>query len=713
MTNNAETHKSGTSSTTSPESIRGGRMTSKQKHTNRNRGIARGGIALAVGAASIAGFAGSAEARRADPRLANAPLVLTSFVQNGRTDVRRNEVLTFKFSALVKAASVDNRSLSVLESTGTGTRAATGALIAKNNIVRFDPTRSQRNYDDSRRPNAPEIEKDNPTGFTSFGVFQVDIVGPPSDDLHTLKNVRGARILQGFHGDFRTSDLYFDPVVGQPLFVGVSYTGQLGFDPPKSGSTGLVDEDAIIILEFSEPVDIATLDPSSTVIVKRVSVNEQVPGFIRLDPADRSGRRFQFVPSLGFGTDRANRTGWDVSVQLTEGILDLAGNKLKRPFTAPTFRTRFVPGTDGNGKPSASILTETFANQTKMDPVTVADGAEWNTTVKGELRGGYPTTYPNRDVILTTASAGVSVVRTRVNDPIVSGTAIGSSCQARPNGSRCQMLYVPNDVGNAAAITGVGWGPSSNALFAATHPGVTLRLGHTSLNALSADYEGNVNVGNAAVMYDGQYVIPQAKNIQPSDGTNPQGVTVDPNARGMWLWPTFTTSFEWNGINNLIFDAGVQAGNNCQILRIGFVPAGIPFPVRRAVSTSHNSATADSFLEPVVYDIRFQKRRRTTIGTSLFYQLASANPIFADAIVSPVSQPGGVQVVVEMQGAPGRADPLVPGGFIPDTTQATAWDTDITKVNGYQFVRFRVTMRANLTTNQSARIASIQIPYIF
>lgn len=696
-------------------------MTSKPKSSTRSRSpntraaLRRGATALAVGAAGIAGMSTRAEARRVDPRLAEAPLVLTSFVQNGRTDVRRNEILVFKFSALVKPASVDNRSLAVLESTGTGTRNAVGALITKANVVRFDPSRTQRNYDDSRRPNAPEVEKDNAIGFTSFGVFQVDLPGPPADELHTLKNSRGARIMQGFHGDFRTSDKYFDPVEGQPLFVGVSYSGQLGFDPPKSGSTGLVDEDALIILEFSEPMDINTIDPSTTVIVKRVAVNEQVPGFIRLDPADRSGRRFQFVPSLGFGTDRANRSGWDISVQVLSGVTDLAGNTLKRPYTAPTFRTRFVPGTDGLGKPSASILTETFANQNKMDPVSVTDGAEWNTIVRGDLRGGYPTTYPNRDVILTTASAGVSVVRTRVNDPLVSGTAIGSSCQARANGSRVQMLYTPNDVGIAAAITGVGWGPSSNALFAANHPGVTLRLGHNSVGSVGADYEGNVNVGTAATMYDGAYTIPQAKNIQPSDpGTNPTtGVTSDPNAQGMWLWPTFTSSFEWNGVNNLVFDAGVQPGNNCQILRIGFVPAGIPYPNRRAVATSYNSNTADSFIEPVVYDIRFQKRRRTTIGTSLFYQLASGNPIFADPIISPVAQPGGVQVVVELEGAPGRADPLNPGGFIPDTTQSTGWSTDITKVNGYQFVRFRVTMRANLTTNQSARIASIQIPYIF
>jgi hypothetical protein len=365
-----------------------------------------------------------AEAKRAriDPALYRKPLVLTSFLQADRVDVRRNERLTFKFSAVVKKGSLDSRSLRVLQQTGTGTKQAIGALIPNANVVTFDPTRTQRNYDDSRRPNSTVTSGDNPLGFGSYTDFLVQVPGPP--ELHVLRNSRGSGILQKYNSDFRTNGSYDDPVAGQPYFVGDAGTGNLGFEPPRSASTGLVDEDAVIKLEFSEPIDIDSLDPSSTVLVTRVRVNEAVPGFIRLDPNDRTGRIFEFVPSLGFGSDIANLSGWDIQVHLigddpstpvVEGIRDLAGNPLKRPYAAPLFRTRYV-----EGKKSSSIVAETFNNQLKMDPITVTEGGEWNTIAKGELRGGDATAYADMDVSYwLTPPAGLTVAFTRQNDPIV------------------------------------------------------------------------------------------------------------------------------------------------------------------------------------------------------------------------------------------------------------------------------------------------------
>lgn len=672
----------------------------------RTQGIVAGVVAATVAFGAAAGTAEAKRRRPADPSLYGKPLLLTAFLQQGRTDVRRNEPLTFKFSSILQKGSVDSRALRVQEVTGSGLRPATGALIVRNNIVTFDPTRTQRNYDASKKKNSTTTDKDNPAGFAAFQDYEVTIPGPP--EFHVLKNSRGEGIQQPYQSDFRSNATYTDPVAGQPIFIGASGNGQLGFDPPRSGSTGLVDEDAIIILEFSEPIQIDTLDPSTTVLVRRVTVNEFVPGYIRMDPNDRSGRRFHFVPSLGFGSDEPNKQGWDIEVSLLQGITDLAGNSLKRPYTAPLFRTRYVAG-----KPSSSIVNESFTNQLKMDPVTVTDGAEWNTTEKGALRGGVPTSYADRNVIYTSALVGSpTVVRTRVNEPLVS-TATGPGCNARPQGSRAQMLYVPNDVGVAAAITGVGWGPSSNALFGSTHPDVLLQFGHSSLNSIGKDFAANTNVGNPVKVYEGPYTIPQAKNIKTTDPTDATGVSPDPTATGFWLWPTLTTPFEWNGVNNLVFDAAVQPGNTCQILRIAFIPAGIAFPNRRAVTNNFQGQSGDFANDTVVYDIQFKKRRRTTYATSRFYELASDAPVFATPIVSPVGQPGGVQVIIEVEGAQGKPDPLNPGGFIPDTTRSTGWTTVISEINGYRFFRFRATMVSNLITGQTARITSLQFPYQF
>lgn len=679
-------------------------------------------VGTAAAALAAVAVAGAAEAKpkkkpRISPRLYRAPLVLTSFLQNGRTDVPRNEVLVFKFSAVLKKKSVDSRTIRVLEQSSVGAKPTTGALIPQVNVVRFDPSRSQRNWEDARRRGVANVPGDNPAGFTSFSDFVVTVPGP--SELHTLKNARGERILQSFNGTFRTSTNYADPFPGQPRFVGVSQSGNLGFEPPKSGSTGLVDEDAVIVLEFSEPIDINTMDPSTTVQVTRVATNELVPGTVRLDPNDRSGRKYQFVPSLGFGSDLANEAGWDILVILTQGITDLAGNPLNRPYQAPIFRTRYVPG-----KKSASVVTESFNNQVLMDPTTVTEGGEWNTTQKGFLVGGVATTYPAQNVSLWLNPPGITVAFTRQNDPLNTDKSQSGCPFPRPQGSRGQFLYTTSDVGAAGAIVSVGWGPSSNALFGAIHPEITLRCGHTSNTAVVADMDSNVNIGALVQTYKGPYDIPQAKNVKPSDPKDAGGVTRDPGSAGYvagvtgpptgyWLYPLFTTPFEWNGTNNLIFDSSCQPAPNCQIHRGGFVPSGIPFPNRRAIGTAYTTTAADFTVDTVVLDMSFNKRRRTTRAYSLWYQLASDTTTFGVPFVSPISQPGGVTVTIELEGADGKPDPLNPGGYIPNTSTGTGFTTNVALVDGHRFFRFKVTMAANLNTNQSATIASLSFPYVF
>ncbi len=637
-----------------------------------------------------------AEARRRprfNPRLVRAPLVMTSFVQNQRTDVARNEVLIFRFSAYPRHASLDNRTVRIAAVTPNGLIPIRSSMVVRGARVLVDPSRSQANLIAAREPGSTVVEGDTPEGFGAFQDYIIEIPGPPS--LHTLQNRRGRRIIQAFNGTFRTNADYKDLTPGTPVFLGNRGTGDLGFVPPRSGSTGLVDEDATIVFEFSEPMDINTLDPASSVRVERVALGETIPGFVKKDPNEPSGRRFLFVPSLGFGADDLNLQGWDIEVTLDQSITDLAGNPLKRPKVFPIFRTRYVAG-----KKSASVLSESFADQDHMDLATLTLGGEWNTIEEGRLRGGQATVFPNLDIQLKTGG----VARTRVGDPLVAETSPPSnpsSCIARPNGSRVQMLYTATEVGEAAAVTGIGWGPDSNALFAATHPNVDLKIGHSSNNQLGTDLEGNFNVGNEINVYQGEYSIPQALNISPP------GLDT-----GYWAWPTFTSPFEFDGINNLVFDAACEAANNCQILRVAFQAGGGPLAGRQALVTDADGDTA-SFIQPLVYDIRFQKRRRTTRALSLYYEVASDNPAFAQPIISPQGQPGGVQVVLRMQGAHGKPDPFNPGGFIADQTKSTPFTTDAAVIEGRRFVRFEVELIANLTTGQTGLVESIQLPYEF
>jgi len=686
-----------------------------------------GAALLATGA--IASLSQSGEAAAVKTR---GQLVLTSFVQNGLTNLDRNALLEFKFSVKLNAKSVDSRTLRVNALTGAGSKPAPGARIVKSNIVYFDPTRTQRNYDTSKLANSTKIEKDNSAGFASFQDYSVEI--PVGVDQHVLLGAISQPISRYFQGTFRTTGVYTDLVPGQPYFVGDHGNGLLGFDPPRSGATGLVDADAVIILEFSEPMDISTLDPSSNVIVTRVAVGERVPGYVVSDPNEPTGRRFLFIPSVGFGSDTANLQGWDIGVTLTTGITDLSGIPLNRPTTFPVFRTRFVPNA-----PSCSMVTESFDNQTLMDPSTPGLGGEWNTIEKGALRGGAPTTYAPVAVrydagigaaypgATQVGPAGIVRVPGGFQEPLVGATIpagnAGQGCTVHQLGARLQQLYVPNDIGIAGAIVGVGWGPSSNALFGANYPSVQIDMGLTSLQSLGADYASNIDSGAPVTTYLGPYTVIQKKNINPTDpqpqppnpaGTPPgQGVSPNPFATGYWDYPALTTPFEWDGTSQLVVDWQVQGGDNCQIFRAAFVPGGIAFPTRRAFGPDYQAATAANTPDGVVYDTLFRKRRRRTYAVSSWYQVASDLPIFATPIVNPSAQPGGVTVLLEFSGAFGKPDPFNVGKFIADPTTATAWTTVPSNIDKHRFFRFRFTMTANLNTAQTARITSVAFPYCF
>lgn len=278
-------------------------------------------IAVAV-SLDAAGPASAAPSRRPG-------LYVTSFVQKGRTDVRRNEVLEIRFSEKVRRASVNERTVQVNEIGPTGARPAVGARIVQGNVVRFTPRRTQRNYDASRLPNSTVTEEDHPLGFSANAAFEVRVRA--GRGVTTVRGRGGRRIAAGFVATFGTGALYDDPVPGQPSFTGVQGTGMLGFDPPRNPANGLVDDDARAVIEFSEPIDAATLRLGDTVRVTLASTGDPVPGALVVGVTPPVGSTYYFEPEGGWDAASDGRFD-DVVFSLTTGITDLAGNPLERPF---------------------------------------------------------------------------------------------------------------------------------------------------------------------------------------------------------------------------------------------------------------------------------------------------------------------------------------------------------------------------------------------
>lgn len=255
----------------------------------------------------------------AAPGVPTGRLILTSFVQRGRSDIRRNEVLEFRFSQALRRKSVDLRTLQVNELIPEGRKPVVGARVVQGNVVRLDPRRSQRNYDASIGPNAPAVEIDHQVGFSASADFEVFI---PAGPVRRVVRARdGTRISRRFHSVFHTGTLYDDPVPGQPQTA----PWALSFDPPRSGVTGLVDPDASIRIAFSEPILPESMRLGDTVFVKRVADGSVLDG--TLVPDSPNLNVYVFTPTGGFGPDVL------VQVEITTGVTDLGGNALRQPVT--------------------------------------------------------------------------------------------------------------------------------------------------------------------------------------------------------------------------------------------------------------------------------------------------------------------------------------------------------------------------------------------
>jgi hypothetical protein len=279
--------------------------------------------------ASAAVFATFSRDGIAAPGPSSGRFLLTSFVQRGRTDIRRNEVLEFRFSAPLRRGSVDERTLQVVELIPEGRRPVVGARIVQGNVVLLDPRRSQRNYDAAQLPDSTVTERDHEIGFSASARFEVQIRDGASKTV--LRARDGRRISRRYLGAFSTNALYDDPVPGQPSF------GAMGFKPPPASAFGLVEPDASIALTFSEPVLPESVRLGETVLVRRISDGSVVEGTIVPDPANKNLTTYLFAPTGGFGPDVA------VSVAISTGVTDLAGNALQRPVGSLAFATKSAP----------------------------------------------------------------------------------------------------------------------------------------------------------------------------------------------------------------------------------------------------------------------------------------------------------------------------------------------------------------------------------
>jgi len=144
-----------------------------------------------------------------------------------------------------------------------------------------------------------------------------------------------------------------------------------------------------------------------------------------------------------------------------------------------------------------------------------------------------------------------------------------------------QMLYTAAEIGGAGRITALRFKYFFSAATGVTCPNTTIRLGHTSLSALTATFGTNVNQGSGS----------QRKVLDNTTVTLPAG------AAGAFFEIAFATPFEYNGIDNLVVEVERTTACSGQVFT-AFVNAGgnrsaISFAIDTVQGTAqHNQTTA-------------------------------------------------------------------------------------------------------------------------
>lgn len=670
----------------------------------------------------------------------------------------RNAQIIFQFSELVDPTSVNDQTIAIRYGPQFQS-IPKGAFQVDGDRVIFDPTVT--------RQGTP-----NPFGLDPVTQYNVELPAA-GDGGGVIENLDNDPLLTSFFTNFVTSDGYLRELVPPTLT-------RIYFIPDRDPFTLEVPGNAIMAFEFSEAMDPSTfqlasggtvtasdgvdvrwsdLSPDPNVNFTAGVENVPVPGSFT---HDASARTYFFKPLFSFGS-AGQKLIFTASV--FQALKDLSGNNLVNPRSEGPFKA------DGQGTATGKVLAESFDTQTNSH--TAVTDADWGTTVQGQLQGAAVTT---RRVWV----AGYQEVLGRsqgqynpIIDPLI-GAAINqyitNLTPPSDQGRRVMWAFDDVELGAAGTVTAVGWGPDSNATFAATYPDITLRIGYQKSNSLGLSSSFSANYGaSPLIYYTGKYDVSQKANVGdeyplPNGGMSPvfgngcaQPTPTNGDldclfAFGGYVnWPDPTSFFDWvpgdSGTDHdavLLFDASVTEGDTWQQFR-GWFGVTSPnsgvliggYPQRRMYATYEEDVPnpAPSFAlgrlnpEPSLTDTAFTITKRVSIAQSRFYTPLAGSPggpfagpysaapantfgtksDYAPMVITPSVQAGGATYLVEYEGAD-VLDPISLRTAINPSFFTTGWVTNINVCDGHPYLRWRITLVANLISNQVPKMGSVLIP---
>jgi len=568
----------------------------------------------------------------------------------GSENAYRNNMLRFTFSAPVDAATVTDRTIRIgIPSGGSLFVTAPGKFHVDGNVVTFDPTTTDTGM--------------RPFGLLADATYSVMVNGLP--DPLTIMSGEGKAVMSAFSTTFTTTDLYL-PDLDQPSILSVAPTPQADIPADRFSAEAQdiwVPSAGDVQVTFSEAMNPGTFDPATSFRVVNLDRSRDVLGTFRWS---EDAKTVTMRPTFGFG-----RGPYIIEVALSVDLTDLAGNAISNPQTWQ-FLTEFDPTAVNEGLVE-EYFDDNLFEDTAFVPTGAAGKAAWNpATDQGMLAstfGNSTTTVPNPP-----GPVSGNVI------PMGTGTFMNMWCQ---------MWYRSADVGNAGTISGYKartgtWSLAPNAIC----QGFTVNIGH------------NTASGGLTMTRAGNFVGTPVTAINNVTWTLPATMT----ANSLYSFPAFTTAFGYNGTDNLVVDV---SKTSITLQQDWGVYSGWGSGTTRVFGYPATGTTASGSSINYTYQCALDFRTERSMAQSTWYKTESDSPMYLDPILSPTEHPPGTEAVVTFQGT---ADD---GSGNPDPTATSVWTDDVSDLDGFEYIRFQASFKANLGTGVGPKISEIVIPYIF
>jgi len=263
-----------------------------------------------------------------------------------------------------------------------------------------------------------------------------------------------------------------------------------------------------------------------------------------------------------------------------------------------------------------------------------------------------------------------------------------------PFGCRFQMRFESAAVGavRGESIVGMNWAPRSNYLFPSSYPDMEVRLGYfagTDAQGLDPFFDLNFDPDHPEqplLVFQGNYEVPSSLDAP-------------------WHpWPEFSIFFPCDDDPRpIVFDVQIpEGGDTYQLLRNKSTAS---FPRNRLLA-NYGEDHAINWSENTQYNTQFVLQAVRSFAQSRFVDFGSEAIDYFTPRVESGPLPAGTSVKIELEGA----RDLDQDG-LPDPETATGWRENADEVDGYRYVRFRVTLQGNPVSGGVPEVRLVVLPF--